>query len=180
MTLSTLAILLGLVVAGANLFAVIQPEACRNMARAFPRNPIVGYALMGIATVWFMYNVNQEQIADFARYKKPMIIGFGILGAMTCIYVSDFLAVRGLAVIMLLLGKTMVDTARWADTGWRLVIVAWAYLLVFMGMWLTISPWRLRDMIQWGTRDERRTRTIGSIKLAFGLFVLVLGLTAFR
>jgi len=33
-------------------------------------------------------------------------------GILSCVFVRDFLAVRGLAVVMLLLGKLMVDTGR--------------------------------------------------------------------
>ena len=74
----------------------------------------------------------------------------------------------------------MVDTARWADTEWRLVIVTWAYVMVVGGMWFTISPWRLRDLIDWATATEQRTRLLSAARLAFGLFVVVLGLTVFR
>src|SRR5439155_22741864 len=85
-----------------------------------------GYALMLLGTSWFLWNLNAENISDFAAYKRLMLIGFAAVGVATCIYVRDFLAVRGLAIVFLLLAKLMVDTARWADTGWRLVIVTWA------------------------------------------------------
>ena len=93
---------------------------------------------------------------------------------------TDFLAVRGLAVFILLLAQLMVDTARWEDTQWRLVITIWAYAMVVAGMWFTISPWKLRDMINWDTANEQRTRLLSGIRVAFGVFVLCLGLTVFR
>jgi len=92
----------------------------------------------------------------------------------------DFLPVRGLAVLFLLLAKLMVDTARWEDTEWRLVIATWAYVLAVAGMWFTISPWRLRDILNWATATEERTRLLSGLRLAFGVFVLVLGMTVFR
>ena len=101
------------------------------------------------------------------------------MGVATCIYVRDFLAVRGLAIVFLLLAKLMVDTARWEDTEWRLVIVTWAYLLIVAGMWFTISPWRLRDMINCATANETRTRIFAALRCAFGMFVLILGATVF-
>jgi len=109
-----------------------------------------------------------------------MLVGFGAVGLGTCVFVRDFLAVRGLAIVLLLLAKLMVDTARWAHTEWRLVIVTWAYGLVVAGMWFTISPWRLRDLIDWATRTDRRVRVGSGLRLAFGLFVVILGLTVFR
>jgi hypothetical protein len=96
--------------------------------------------------------------------------------------VQDFLAVRGLAVVLMLLGKLMVDTGRpWlGQTGWVLIIQTWAYVLIVAGMWFTVSPWKLRDLLEWGTATEQRVRVGCSARLAFGLFVAVLGLTAFR
>ena len=74
----------------------------------------------------------------------------------------------------------MCDSAHLVESGWRLVIVTLAYLWVFAGMWFTISPWRLRDIIQWGTASEGRTRLLCGLRLAFGLFIVALAFTAFR
>jgi hypothetical protein len=81
---------------------------------------------------------------------------------------------------MLVVAKLMVDSARWVDTPWRLVIIVWAYAWVIAGMWFTISPWRMRDVIRWVTATPQRLRLISALRLGFGVFVIVLGLTAFR
>lgn len=180
MKLSTLAILLGLGLALPQLFGLARPTRFRDAVRKFPRSEAWGYALMMLGTVWFLWNLNQENISDFAAYKKAMLIGFGAVGVGACIFVRDFLAVRGLAIVFLLLAKLMVDTARWEETEWRLVIVTWAYLMVAGGMWFTISPWRLRDFLDWATATDRRIRLGCGLRLAFGLFVVALGLVVFR
>jgi uncharacterized protein YacL len=104
------------------------------------------------------------------------------VGILACIFVQDFLAVRGLAVVMLLLAKLMVDTGRphLGTTPWVLVIQIWAYLLVVAGMWFTVTPWKLRDILNWATATEERIRIGSAIRLAFAAFVVILGLTAFR
>jgi hypothetical protein len=135
---------------------------------------------MLLGTAWFLYYLYDEKISDFEMYKPYLLAGFAAVGIGTCIFVRDFLAVRGLAIVMLLLAKVMVDTARWADTDWRLVIVTWAYVLVVAGIWFTVSPWRLRDWIHWATRTEQRVRLLSAVRLAFCLLVLGLGLTVFR
>lgn len=178
--LSTLSVLLGLLVVVPNVWGVLKPASLAGAARKFPRHTPIGVALMLLATVWFIYNVSQESLSDFARMKSWFYLLFGAVGIGACFFVQDFLAVRGLAVVLLLLAKLMVDTARWADTGWRLVIVVWAYVFVIAGMWFTISPWRLRDLIHWATANENRVRLLSAVRLAFGLLVLVLGLTVFR
>jgi len=81
----------------------------------------------------------------------------------------------------LLLAKLMVDTGRphLAQTPLVLIIQTWAYLLVVAGIWLTVSPWRLRDFLHWGTATEQRIKIGCSIRLIFGLFVAFLGFTVY-
>jgi hypothetical protein len=177
--LSTVAIFLGMAVALPQIYGMMNPAAYRAALRKFPRSQNWGYVLVGIGTVWFLWNLQQESIADFASYKPIMLAGFALLGILTCIFVSDFLAVRGLAIVLMLLGKLMVDTARWVQTPWRLVIVVWAYLFVIAGIWFTVSPWRLRDLIHWKTANDRRVRLLSTVRLLFGLLVVILGLTVF-
>ncbi len=178
--LSTLSIVLGLIVVLWNLFALLKPKAFAEAARKFPRCTPLGYVLTLFGTIWFLYYVSQESVSDFATMKKFFYLFFGGIGIATCIFVRDFLPVRGLAVVFLLLAKLMTDTARPADTDWRLVISTWAYVLAVAGMWFTISPWRLRDLLNWSVATESRTRTLSGVRFAFGLLVLVLGLTVFK
>ena len=180
MKLSILAFVLGLAVALPQLYGLMNPAGFREAVRKFPRSEPWGWALMLLGTAWFLWYLQNERISDFEAFKPYMLVGFGAVGLGTCLFVRDFLAVRGLAIMLLLLAKLMVDTARWAHTEWRLVIVTWAYALVIAGMWFTISPWRLRDLIDWATWTDRRVRVGSGLRLAFGLFVAILGLTAFR
>jgi len=178
--LSTLAIVLGLFVALLNAYGVLKPRRFAEAARKFPRYTPAGYVLTLIGTLWFLYYLRQESVSDFASMKKYFYIIFGGVGLGTCFFVRDFLPVRGLAVLLLLLAKLVVDTARWEDTDWRIVMSAWAYLMVLAGMWFTISPWRLRDIINWSVATDSRTRALSGVRMAFGLLVLVLGLTVFK
>src|ERR1041385_8694799 len=143
--LSTLSIVLGLVVALLNAVGVAKPKAFAEAARKFPRYTPIGYVLMLLGTVWFLYYVNQESVSDFATMKKFFYVLIGGVGIGACLFVKDFLPVRGLAVVFLLLAKLMADTARWEETDWRLIISTWAYVLALAGMWFTISPGRDRD-----------------------------------
>ena len=178
--LSTLSILLGLGFGLPNIYGLLKPRAFGEAVRKFPRSTNAGYALMLLATAWFIWNLKEESIADFENLKPALFALFAAIGIGTCVFVRDFIAVRGLAVMFLLLAKLMVDAARWAGSDFRLVIVTWAYLLVIAGMWFTISPWRMRDLLNWGTATEQRIRIGSGLRLAFGLFVAILGLTAFR
>ena len=181
MKLSTLSILLGLGMGLPQLYGLVKPAGFAAAVRKFPRSTPWGLVLMLGGTAWFLWYLSQESISDFASYKNALMAGFAAIGIGTCIFVQDFLAVRGLAVVLLLLAKLMVDTGRphLPDTAWVLVIQTWAYVLVIAGIWFTISPWRLRDLLEWATASEQRVRVGSAIRLAFGLFVALLGFTKF-
>jgi hypothetical protein len=182
LNLSTLSILIGLGLALPQIYGLAKPKAFAESVRKFPRNVPIGIALMLLGTAWFLWILSQEAVSDFATYKNALFLLFAAVGVGTCIFVQDFIAVRGLAVMFLLVAKLMVDTGRpmLGKTHWALVIQTWAYVLVIAGIWLTLSPWRLRDFLNWATADEKRVRVGSAIRLAFGLFVAVLGLTKFR
>ena len=182
MKLSLLSILLGLGLGLPQVVGITQPAKLSAAVKRFPRNLPLGIALMLFGTVWFVWNVNIEPIADFSAFKPYMLIGFAAVGLLSCVFVQDFLAVRGLAVVFLLLGKLMVDTGRphLGQSPFVLVIQVWAYALVIAGIWFTITPWKLRDFLEWATATESRTRMLSGVRLAFAAFIVILGLTAFR
>jgi hypothetical protein len=174
--------LLGLGLAAPQIYGLAKPQKLAAAVRKFPRSLPAGIFLMLLATAWFVWNVNNESLADFSTYKHKMMNAFAAIGLLACIFVRDFLAVRGLAIVFLLLGKLMVDTGRphLGGSGYVVVIQTWAYFLIVAGIWFTVTPWRLRDFLNWATATEARIKIGCAIRLAFALFVLVLGLTAFR
>jgi hypothetical protein len=179
--LSTLSVVLGLGMGLPQIYGLAKPAAFAAAVRRFSRSVPWGVALMLLGTGWFLWNLSQESISDFAAYKTPMMAGFAAVGIGSCVYVQDFLAARGLAVVLLLLAKLMTDTGRplLAATRWTWVIQTWAYVLVVAGIWLTVSPWRLRDVLNWATANEKRVRIGSAARLALGLFVAALGLLKF-
>src|SRR5258706_12813216 len=110
MKLSLLSILLGLGLAAPQVYGLANPTAFAAAVRKFSRHIPTGIFLMLLGTAWFLWNVWQEPIADFAKFKPLMMVGFAAVGVGTCIFVQDFIAVRGLAVVFLLLAKMMADT----------------------------------------------------------------------
>lgn len=178
--LSSLAIGLGVLHALPNIYGALKPAAFASAARKFPRATPIGVVLILTATAWFVHYVSLETVSDFAHMKNFLYLFFAAVGIGAAMFVRDFLPVRGLACLLLLLAKLVTDSARLIESDWRLVLVTWSYVWVFAGMWFTVSPWRLRDIIHWGTATEPRTRLLCGLRAMFGLFVVILGLTAFK
>src|SRR5262245_12492638 len=94
--LSTLSIILGLGMGLPQIYGIINPQKFAASVRKFPRNVPIGIVLMVLGTIWFLWNLQQESISDFARYKTYLYVGFAAIGLGSCLFVQDFLAVRGL------------------------------------------------------------------------------------
>ena len=182
MRLSLLAILLGAGMGLPQVYGVLKPAGLAAAARKFPRNLPAGIMLMLLPRRGSPGTSTYEPIADFSAFKPYMLGAFIAVGILSCIFVQDFLAVRGLAVLMLLLAKFMVDTGRphLGESPWVMVIQGWAYVFVVSGIWFTVTPWRVRDLINWATDTAARVRILCLIRLGFAACIVDLGLTVFR
>jgi hypothetical protein len=180
MKLSLLSLLLGLGIGLPQIYGLARPAAFAEALRKFPRSLTWGYLLMPLGTAWFLWNLKSDQISDFDAFKPILFAGFAIIGIGTCVFVRDFLAVRGLAVVVLLLAKLVLDSARWVDSEWRLVLAVGAYVWIVLAVWFTISPWRLRDFIGFLTANATRVRLGCVLRLGLALLLIGLGLTVFR
>jgi len=186
-SLADLSVLLGVFLVMIAGYSLAKPKAVGQAIRVFPRANAPGYLLILAATVWFLWNIKIEDMADYREIKHYFYIGFGAVGIGACVFLRDFLAVRGLAVFMLLLAKLMLDTQRnymlatpeVHMSEWRLVIAVWAYLIIVVSMWLVISPWRMRDIIQWVLAKPGRLAIKSWVRLGFGVLLIVLGLVVF-
>ncbi len=81
MKLSFLSILLGLGLGSLQVYGLARPTEFTAALRRFPRSLPWGNALVSIATIWFLWNLGQENIADFAAFKKYLLLGFAETGA---------------------------------------------------------------------------------------------------
>jgi hypothetical protein len=91
-------------------------------------------------------------------------------------WLTEFLAVRGMALLALLSARLILDAAFDVETAARLVMTVTAYGMVVAGMWLTISPWRWRDALQFMLANDRRCRLVCAAAVAFGIVLVALGI----
>lgn len=180
MTLATLCLLLGAVTVVAHLPALLQPTAVTSWLHRFPRSVPWGVVLMLGGTAWFEWNLWQEQLMDIAPWKTLMLVGFGLVGVGCCLFVKDYLAVRGLAVVLMMTAWWVCELARWHPHPLSKVLTAWAYVWVFFAFWWSMSPWRLRDAIDWVTASSTRLRIAAAGGVVWGAFIVGLGLTVLR
>jgi len=140
-------------------------------AKAFPRSKSAAYLLMGAAAAWFLYKVTQLGPADFGQYKNILFIIFLVVALGSFIYVPDFLAVRGLAALILLAAGALLS-ASFAHYGSALILKIFVYIAIVAALILGASPYKLRDFFDWLYKKAARPRIFGGIFAAYGLLLL--------
>ena len=163
--------ILGLLVARSN-------NKVRSLILGFPRSKRCSFWFVGIATFWFLgRHVAFLSEADFGNYK--LLIGSIALGTaiLSFVFVSDFLAVRGLAMMILLWSREVLDSAFLHDAGSRLVLVSVIYILIACSIYFGAWPYKMRDFIDWLNQRSVRITSIGWIFTWVGLLIISLSFT---
>ena len=143
-----------------------------STCKALPRSQRGAWLFFGGGALWFLWRLSRCGEADliFFSTPTPVMIGFGALAVLAFVYAPDFLAVRGLSVLVLLAAEPLLYAAymEWQHPQ-RLLMVTAVYVALALALYLAASPFRLRDFFEWLFKQPGRPR-------AFGVFLLVYGL----
>jgi hypothetical protein len=174
--LATLIPGLVLAVLGAGLLA--NQPAVVNALKTFPRSPTAALFFFGGGAVWFLWQVWNLSTADFGEYHVLLTVAFAAVAILAFKCVPDFLAVRGLCVLLLLSASPLLGAAYMEySRPQRLFMVTPIYLLIAVAIWLGVQPYRLRDFFSWLFLRPGRTRGVGGVLLAYGLLLAVVAFT---
>jgi hypothetical protein len=144
--------------------------------KGLPRSSVASFVLFGGSVVWFLVLVANMAEADriFGSSNVPWVIGFAALGVLAMKYVPDFLAVRGLSILVLLAAWPLLHAAFMEyAVPQRLFMVTFVFVAIVAALYLAAVPYRLRDFFQWLFARPARARTLGGGLLAYGLLLIV-------
>jgi len=140
--------------------------------KGFPRSTGAAYVFFGGGAAWFLERVWHLSPADFGDYRGILFVVFAAIAVLSFYCVPDFLAVRGLAVLVLVGASPLLDAAYMEyDRPQRLFMVTPVFLALALGIWLGAQPWRLRDFLEWLFRSRGRVGLVGGVLLAYGLLL---------
>jgi phage shock protein PspC (stress-responsive transcriptional regulator) len=143
-----------------------------SMAKALPRSNRGAWLFFGAGAAWFLWRLSHLNESDLIFFKTPgpVMIGFGVLAGLAFIYTPDFLAVRGLCVLMLLAAEPLLSAAYMEyQHPQRLLMVSAVYAGLALAIYLAAAPYRLRDFFEWLFQRPARVRLAGATLLAYGL-----------
>jgi hypothetical protein len=112
---------------------------------------------------------------------KPMLrILVPITLFLVVISVRDFLAVRALGVLGLLVAAPLLESAFLKDPASRLLVPIYAYALLTASMFWVGMPYLFRDAVDWVAAKPARWRSASLAGLAYGLATLGCALAFWR
>ncbi|MGB0371115.1 MAG: hypothetical protein ACPGN3_07155 [Opitutales bacterium] len=178
MSLLVANLLVGIIVFATGAHFFFGNEKTQEQTKAFPRNPLAAKILLGAATLWFIYNLSQLGVADFGNHKTKLMILFGVGAVLSFTFVPDFLAVRGLAGLILLFGAQILNTAymQWEHPQ-RLFMVSVTYIGIAGAVYLGACPYKMRDWLDWIYRKGSRAKALGGLGLGVGVALMVTAFT---
>ena len=167
-----------LLIGGLNLALGIAMLAGRaraaEAAKRFPRNAFAGAALSAMAFLWAAAIVYEAPLDFIARFKLPIAILLIVSIPASWFWVADLLSIRALGGLLVLLPAPVLVTARFLDSGWRLVLVVLLYVYAVAGMDFVMAPYHGRDAIAWVAAKPARFAASGAFFALIGFLVILL------
>src|SRR5437868_3231537 len=142
------------------------------MARSLPRSRIAGIVLLTLALLWSLWLLATIEMGEFASFRRPLLIALPIGYVLVLRFVDEFLAVRALGILCLLMAEPLIDAAFLRYEMSRLLVTVFAYLLVVAGLLWVTMPYLLRDQINWSARSAFRWRFLHAIAFVYGGVIL--------
>jgi len=172
MSLTLATLIPGLILLVLGTLLAVGNSAITAMFKAFPRSKAATVVFFGGGAAWFLFRVWNLSPADFGEYRNLLFIGFAAVAVLSFKLVPDFLAVRGLCVLVLLGASTLLEAAygEYAHPQ-RLFMVSLVYLFIAAAIYLGGAPYRMRDFLDWLYRAPARARALGAALAVYGILL---------
>ncbi len=180
MTLFLATLVSGVFLLALGALVLAKKDTLGGVALKATRSMPLAVILFGGATVWFLYKILHLGEADFGNHKTLLFLGFSIVALGSFIWVRDFLAARGAAVLFLLFADVLLDAAymQW-EAPQRLLLVTGVYVGILLALWVGASPYKARDFLEWVYAEGKstRARSLGIGLTAYGVLLSIVAFT---
>ncbi len=183
-------LVLGLFLIALHLLLLAKPAACQAFLKKFSRNDQLGQILMGIGLFWFWLLIAPQglgklsaltmDLGEFNNAKGLLQIAVPITLVLVCRSVRDFLAVRALGVLGLMVAAPLLGAAFLKSPESRLLVPIYAYGLLTASMFWVGMPYLFRDAVDWVTAAQKRWNAICIAGLVYGLVTVICAFAFWR
>lgn len=181
---------LGLWLIASHVLMLLKRERIQQMLVKFQRDPLAGQVLLAIGLGWFWLlcappnlGVLSSLAMDFGEFNaaKPMLrILVPVALVLVAISVRDFLAVRALGLIGLMVAAPILQAAFLEDPVSRLLLPIYAYGVLTASMFLVGKPYLFRDALDWTRVSKLRWQVLSLAGAAYGMATVACALLFWR
>lgn len=159
-----------------HVFALLKSGQAQAFLKAFPRNYGWGVALLSIDFVWGMMCLANMDMGEFYTMRHYFLYLVPVGFVLVLVYVKEFLAVRALGTLLLLVAGIVLQAAFLQPQTSRLLLPIISYAWIIAGLFFVGMPYLMRDWVAWVTANPLRWKaaTVGGV--AYGAVLLVAAL----
>lgn len=164
-----------------------RPVFCQEWLKKLPRHYNAGIYTLGLGMLWFWLLVAPDNLRGSFSFLSALALDIGEFNATKpylrlavplafvgmVVYVREFLFVRGLGVVALMVAGPILEAAFLRDPASRLLLSLFAYVLLTKGLFWVGMPYTFRDAVTWATANEKRWRMLAIGGLVYGVLVLI-------
>lgn len=172
LSLESALLAVGLSLLAGHLCALFFEEAVRRYLLAFPRSALAGNLLFCVAGVYFGCLVAWTDLGEFTSMRPKFLTATVIAGVLTIRFVQEFLSVRALGMLLLLVAEPLLEAAWMRPESGRLFLVCLVYLWIVAGLFCIGMPYLLRDAIYWVTRAKWRWKAAVWGGVLYGILLI--------
>ncbi len=162
----------GLMLLAGHLAALFFEGALKRLLLAFPRSAAAGNILFCLAAVYFGSLVAWTDLGEFTPMRPKFLAVTAIACLLTLRFVQEFLSVRALGMLLLLVAEPLLEAAWMRPESGRLFLVGLVYVWIVGGLFCIGMPYLLRDAITWVAAAGWRWKAAVWAGIAYGILLL--------
>ena len=174
-------IALGLGLLLSHLFALLWAEKVQEFLKGFPRNKNIGIGLLIVDAAFAWMLLREIDMGEFYKWRGRLLVAVPVFAFLIVRYCDEFLSVRALGTLLLLMAGPVLEAAFLQPQASRLLLPILSYAWVLIGMFWVGMPYLLRDQVSWLSDPEAKGRwkAACSAGMAYGAALLVLGFVSY-
>ena len=181
---------LGVVLIVVHAFLLLKTETSQTFLKKFPRNQKLGQILLGVGMLWFWLLIAPDNgsfisflamdMTDFNGVKPYLRFFLPIAFVLVAMSITEFLSVRAIGFLGLLVAQPLLDAAFLRDPSSRLLIPIWTYAMIIASLFFVGMPYLFRDAVTWVSASPARWKGFCGAGVLYGVAIVVCAVAFWR
>ncbi|WP_395743041.1 hypothetical protein [Prosthecobacter sp.] len=140
--------------------------------KTFPRDYKWGAILLTIGFLWAEFALVNMDMGEFFNMRRIFMMIVAGAYVAVLIYVKEFLAVRALGSLLLLIAGPVLTAAFLQPPASRVLLPILAYIWIIVGMFFIGMPFLMRDWVNWFLAKPQRWTLAVYSGITYGIVLL--------